>query len=84
MDNIKAYVVELNWVKTGYVPSFKEYMEVACASSTVALIYYYSYVFMSPKISVETLDYMDSNPDIIHWSNFILRLMDDLKTYQVR
>lgn len=84
MDNVKAYVVELNWVKSGYVPSFKEYMEVVCASSIVALIYYYAYMFMSPKISIETLDYMDSNPDIIHWSNIILRLINDLSTYKVR
>ncbi|KAL5703228.1 hypothetical protein ACHQM5_028345 [Ranunculus cassubicifolius] len=78
--NFKAYMLELKWFKTGYKQSLNEYLNNAAPSSTSPLLYLSSYVFISPDISTDILDYIDNTPNIIHWSAYILRLVDDLGT----
>ncbi|KAL5720573.1 hypothetical protein ACHQM5_013234 [Ranunculus cassubicifolius] len=76
----QTYMVELIWFKTGYMPSFKEYMDQAAISVTAPILYLLAYVLTSPKISIETLDYILSYPDVIRLSTSVIRLLDDLAT----
>lgn len=57
-------------------------MDIADAASTTPLLYLSSYVFMSPNITTEMLDYIDNTPNIIHWSAYIMRLLNDLETWR--
>ncbi|KAL5720568.1 hypothetical protein ACHQM5_013231 [Ranunculus cassubicifolius] len=76
----QTYMVELIWFKTGYMPSFKEYLDHAAISVTGPILYLLAYVLISPKISIETLDYIVSYPDVIRLSTTVFRLLDDLAT----
>ncbi|KAL5720569.1 hypothetical protein ACHQM5_013231 [Ranunculus cassubicifolius] len=79
----QTYMVELIWFKTGYMPSFKEYLDHAAISVTGPILYLLAYVLISPKISIETLDYIVSYPDVIRLSTTVFRLLDDLATSKV-
>ncbi|KAL5723563.1 hypothetical protein ACHQM5_006948 [Ranunculus cassubicifolius] len=80
LEVFQVYMIQLKWFKTGYKQSLKEYMDIADATSTAPILYISSYVFMSPNIATYILDYIDNTPDIIHWSAYILRMLDDLGT----
>lgn len=58
-------------------------MDNADAASTTPMLYLSSYVFMSPNITTKMLDYIDNTPNIIHWSAYIMRLLNDLGTWRV-
>nr|QWD59173.1 terpene synthase 4 [Aconitum carmichaelii] len=79
-NQCKSYLVESKWFHTGYKPTLDEYLENAWVSITGPMINLHAYVFMTPNITKEALDYLDSSPDLIYWSSMILRLTDDLAT----
>ncbi|KAL5713790.1 hypothetical protein ACHQM5_015836 [Ranunculus cassubicifolius] len=76
----KSYMIELTWFKTGYKPSLKEYMENGAVSGLGPMLQMFIYVLTCPKISAETLEYIDNFPDLIRLSSIMYRLEDDLGT----
>ncbi|KAK9092209.1 hypothetical protein Syun_027120 [Stephania yunnanensis] len=79
-DLCKAYLVEAKWYHSGYIPKFKEYVNLASISIAGYVILYYSYFFLKSGITNEALSYLDSNPNLPRSSSMIVRLLDDFVT----
>ncbi|KAL5699312.1 hypothetical protein ACHQM5_030234 [Ranunculus cassubicifolius] len=80
VSQLRSYLLELKWFKSGYKPALREYLNNACISAAMFMIHLHIYVFMVSEIRQEALDYINDYPDIIHWASMILRLADDLGT----
>ncbi|KAK9084957.1 hypothetical protein Sjap_025368 [Stephania japonica] len=76
----KRYLVEARWYHTKYTPSLEEYLENGFISITVPLLLLHTYVLLEEDISIETLEYLTTYPEIVRWSSMIVRLSDDLGT----
>ncbi|MBA0799679.1 hypothetical protein Gohar_010181, partial [Gossypium harknessii] len=75
----KSYLVEAKWYYSGYIPTFKEYIDNAWISISGPVIL--SHVFFSSNITKkECLEYWKDDSDLIYGSSMILRLADDLGT----
>ncbi|KAK9092202.1 hypothetical protein Syun_027113 [Stephania yunnanensis] len=79
-DLCKAYLVEAKWYHSGYIPKFKEYVNLASISIAGYVILYYSYFFLKSGITDEALSYLDSYPNLPRSSSMIVRLLDDFVT----
>ncbi|XP_068667821.1 (-)-alpha-terpineol synthase-like [Aristolochia californica] len=79
-DITEAFLREARWFNSGYVPSFEEYIETACISSSGALILTHTYVLLDLKIKDEELQFLQSYPDTLRSSSMIFRLCNDLAT----
>ncbi|KAK9130420.1 hypothetical protein Sjap_010907 [Stephania japonica] len=80
IDLCKAYLVEAKWYHSGYVPKFKEYVNLACISIAGNVILYYSYFFLKSGITKKALSYLESYPNLPRSSSMIVRLLDDFVT----
>nr|QLI42524.1 myrcene synthase [Nigella sativa] len=80
LDLCKAYLLEAQWFHTGYKPTLDEYLDNAWVSIGGYLAYFQCYVLMSPNITQDVVDYLESYPNFIRWSCLILRLNDDMGT----
>ncbi|TYG52592.1 hypothetical protein ES288_D09G040400v1 [Gossypium darwinii] len=75
----KSYLVEAKWYYSGYIPTFKEYIDNAWISISAPVIL--SHVFFSSNITKkECLEYWKDDSNLIYGSSMILRLADDLGT----
>ncbi|XP_077250101.1 alpha-terpineol synthase, chloroplastic-like [Tasmannia lanceolata] len=79
-DLCKAYLVEAKWYYNGYVPTLDEYLNNGWISISGSVIVSHGYIAAKPKITKETLECIDNYPNLLRWSNMILRLCDDLGT----
>ncbi|XP_068644979.1 (-)-alpha-terpineol synthase-like [Aristolochia californica] len=75
-----AFLKEARWFHSGYIPSFEEYIENACISSSGALILIHAYVLLDLVIEEEELQFLQSYPDLIRGPSLIFRLCNDLAT----
>ncbi|MBA0766868.1 hypothetical protein Gotri_015867 [Gossypium trilobum] len=75
----KSYLVEAKWYYSGYIPTFKEYIDNAWISISAPVIL--SHVFFSSNITKkECLEYWKDDSNLIYGCSMILRLADDLGT----
>ncbi|KAH1091896.1 hypothetical protein J1N35_019153 [Gossypium stocksii] len=75
----KSYLVEAKWYYSGYIPTFKEYIDNAWISISAPVIL--SHVFFSSNVTKnECLEYWKDDSNLIYCSSMILRLADDLGT----
>nr|QBK56507.1 d-limonene synthase [Citrus japonica] len=77
---VQAYLVEAKWYHSKYTPKLEEYLENGLVSITGPLIITISYLSGTNPIIKKELEFLESNPDIVHWSSKIFRLQDDLGT----
>ncbi|RHN75612.1 putative geranyl diphosphate diphosphatase [Medicago truncatula] len=80
MDMFDAYLEEAKWFNSGYVPSFKTYLDngVISVGSCMALVH--STFLIGDGLSKETISMMKQYPRLFSCSGEILRLWDDLGT----
>ncbi|XP_002274445.2 valencene synthase [Vitis vinifera] len=81
-NQVRAYFAEAKWLHEEHVPAFEEYMRVALASSGYCLLATTSFVGMGEIATKEAFDWVTSDPKIMSSSNFITRLMDDIKSHK--
>ncbi|KAF8377148.1 hypothetical protein HHK36_030521 [Tetracentron sinense] len=79
-DLCKAYLVEAMWYYTGYRPSLEEYMNNAWISIMGNVIHVHAYFFLGIKITKEALECLMDYPNLVRWSNLVVRFADDLGT----
>ena len=82
-DLCKAYLVEARWYHTKYMPTFKEYLDIAEVSISVPLMLTHISFVMNVCSTEEVIQSMDKIKNLIHYSSLILRLADDLGTSSV-
>ncbi|KAF9617721.1 hypothetical protein IFM89_038221 [Coptis chinensis] len=80
VNQCKSYLLESKWFHTGYKATLGEYLENGCVSITAPMLDFHLYISMTPTITKEELEYIQSYPDLIHWGSMALRLIDDLGT----
>ncbi|KAK7324762.1 hypothetical protein VNO77_28593 [Canavalia gladiata] len=80
IDIFEAFLKEAKWFNSGYIPSFREYLEngVTSAGSHMALVH--ATFLIGDGFSKETISMMKLNPRLFSCSGEILRLWDDLGT----
>ncbi|KAL6311280.1 hypothetical protein AAG906_013230 [Vitis piasezkii] len=81
-NQVRAYFAEAKWLHEEHRPTIEEYMRVAVVSSGYYLIATTSLVGMGERATKEAFDWMTSDPKIMSSSNFIARLMDDIKSHK--
>lgn len=84
VDLVRAYNKEVKWREEGYIPAtVKEHLEVSARSGACHLLSCASFVGMGDIATKETFDWVQSMPKIVKALCIILRLSDDLKSYEV-
>ncbi|KAL6315912.1 hypothetical protein AAG906_013260 [Vitis piasezkii] len=81
-NQVRAYFAEAKWLHEEHVPTFEEYMRVALVSSGYCMLATTSFVGMGEIATNEAFDWVTSDPKIMSSSNFIARLMDDIKSHK--
>ncbi|PWA41220.1 camphene synthase [Artemisia annua] len=79
-DLCKAYLVEARWYHTKYMPTFKEYLDIAEVSISVPLMLTHNSFVMNVCSTEEVIQSMDKIKNIIRYSALITRLANDLGT----
>ncbi|KAK8475934.1 hypothetical protein V6N12_000047 [Hibiscus sabdariffa] len=80
VDLLRSYMLEARWYHSGYTPTFEEYMENAWISIAGPLVASQASLFVTNKINEKELEFLESYPELLHWSSVIFRLQDDLGT----
>ncbi|GAU17057.1 hypothetical protein TSUD_105560 [Trifolium subterraneum] len=80
IDIFEAFLEEAKWFNSGYVPSFKTYLDngVISAGSCMALMH--TFFLIGDGLSNENITMMKTYPRLFSCSGEILRLWDDLGT----
>ncbi|KAL6316177.1 hypothetical protein AAG906_016007 [Vitis piasezkii] len=81
-NQVRAYFAEAKWLHEEHVPTFEEYMHVALVSCGYCMLATMSFVGMGEIATKEVFDWVTSNPKILSSSNFIIRLIDDIKSHK--
>nr|GEY50362.1 camphene synthase [Tanacetum cinerariifolium] len=77
-DLCNAYLVEARRYHTKYMPTFKEYLDIAEVSVAVPILLTYASFVMNVCSTEEVIQSMDIIKNLIHYSSLLLRLADDL------
>ncbi|KAL4193783.1 hypothetical protein AMTRI_Chr06g178600 [Amborella trichopoda] len=79
-DLCHAYLVEAQWVRRGYVPTLDEYLRTSAITGGTYMALFHSLCLVGDKVTRESNETIDQNPNIVWCSAVILRLWDDLGT----
>ncbi|KAH9751671.1 TPS27 [Citrus sinensis] len=77
---IQAYLVEAKWYHSKYTPTLGEFLENGLVSIAGPIVTISAYLSGTNPIIEKELEFLESNPDLVHWSCKIFRLQDDLGT----
>ncbi|KAK9214408.1 hypothetical protein WN944_006400 [Citrus x changshan-huyou] len=77
---IQAYLVEAKWYHSKYTPTLGEFLENGLVSIAGPIVTMSAYLSGTNPIIQKELEFLESNPDLVHWSCKIFRLQDDLGT----
>ncbi|KAJ9560413.1 hypothetical protein OSB04_005573 [Centaurea solstitialis] len=78
----RGYLEEAEWTKSGYVPSFQEYMKNGLITSTYGLMSKTSLIGMGDIVTEDSLIWFQSHPKTLQSAKLIGRLQDDVMSYQ--
>lgn len=78
-----TYLQEAKWYHEGYKPNLTEYLHHAVVSISAHLMLLDSYLFTTPSISEEAIDYINNLPNLLHCGATVIRLSNDLATSSV-
>ena len=81
---VRAYFEEAKWFHQGYVPTMKEYMQVASVTAGYKMLATTSFVFMGELAAKEAFDWVSNDPLIVQAASVIARLMNDIVGHKVR
>ncbi|KAF6153774.1 hypothetical protein GIB67_001007 [Kingdonia uniflora] len=79
---VKAYFAEAKWCKEQYVPTTKEYLDVALVSCNYITLTIASLFGLGDNVTKESFDWLEETPQILTASLVICRLMDDIKSHK--
>ncbi|KAL6646707.1 hypothetical protein ACP70R_015401 [Stipagrostis hirtigluma subsp. patula] len=83
VDWVRAYNTEAKWREERYVPAtVEEHLELSVRTGACHLLSCASFVGMGNVATKESFDWVCSMPKIVHSLSVILRLRDDLKSYE--
>ena len=74
---------EAEWRATGHVPTFNEYIKNACASSGMGIINLIPLLLMGELLPNNILEQIHSPSKIQELSELTVRLIDDLRDFEV-
>ncbi|KAE8723056.1 Myrcene synthase [Hibiscus syriacus] len=80
VDLLRSYMLEARWYHSRYTPSFEEYMENAWISITGPLVATQASLFVTNKINKKELEFLQSYPELLHWSSDELKRGDVAKS----
>uniref|UniRef100_A0A0A9DV46 Stc1 n=1 Tax=Arundo donax TaxID=35708 RepID=A0A0A9DV46_ARUDO len=82
IDWVRAYNTEVIWRDERYIPAtIEEHLRLSVRSGACHLLSCASFVGMEDIATKESFDWVSSMPKIVHSLCIILRLLDDLKSY---
>ncbi|KAK9265402.1 hypothetical protein L1049_007423 [Liquidambar formosana] len=79
-DFCKALFVEAKWYNKGYTPSLQEYLSNGWISSSGPVLSLHAFLAVTNHVTEETVDFLDTNQDLVYCSSLIIRLCNDLGT----
>ncbi|KAF6143062.1 hypothetical protein GIB67_041130 [Kingdonia uniflora] len=79
---VRAYFAEAKWCKERYVPTTKEYLDVAMVSSNYITLTVASLLCLGDNVTKEAFDWLAEMPKILTASLVICRVMDDIKSHK--
>ena len=82
-NQARAYFTEAKWLDEERIPTTEEYMDVALVSAGYIALATTSLVGMGDIATIEAFDWLSKGPKIMSSSNFIARVMDDIKSHKV-
>ncbi|KAL4291032.1 hypothetical protein GQ457_14G010580 [Hibiscus cannabinus] len=82
VDLLRSYMLEARWYHSGYTQTFEEYMENAWISITGPLVVTQASLFVTNKINEKELEFLESYPELLHWSSDELKRGDVAKSIQ--
>ena len=80
---MESYLQEAEWIATGHVPTFNEYIKNACASSAQCIIKLTPLLLMGELLPNNILEQIHSPSKIQELSKLTIRLTDDLRDFEV-
>ncbi|KAF6171115.1 hypothetical protein GIB67_043096 [Kingdonia uniflora] len=75
-----SMLVEAKWCKTGYTPSLQEYLDNGWLSSSGSVILVHAFFAINQNITIDALENLESDKELLYYSSMILRLCNDLAT----
>lgn len=79
---VEAYLQEAEWIATGDVPTFREYIKNALASSGMCILNFFPVLLMGQLLPNNILEQIHSPSKIQELSEFTARLIDDLIDFE--
>lgn len=79
---LESYLQEAEWIATGYVPTFNEYIKNALASSGMCIVNLIPLLLMGQLLPNNILEQIHSPSKIQELSELTIRLIDDLRDFQ--
>jgi hypothetical protein len=84
IDLVRAYNKEVKWREEGYVPAtVEEHLQFSSRSGACHLLSCASFIGMTDIATKEAFDWVSNVPKLVKMLCIILRLSDDLKSYEV-
>ena len=80
---LESYLQEGEWIATAHVPTFNEYIKNACASSGMCILNLFPLLLMGQLLPNNVLEQIYSPSKMQELSEFTVRLIDDLKDFDV-
>nr|BAH03282.1 +limonene synthase [Toona sinensis] len=74
------YLMEAKWFSNGYMPTYKEYMDIAWFSVGGPVMIVHSYCAIANPATKENMEFFQEYYDIIRLCSTILRFKDDMGT----
>lgn len=79
---LESYLQEAEWIATGYVPTFNEYIKNAGTSSAMCIINLIPLLLMGQPLPNNILQQIHSPSKIQELSELTIRLIDDIRDFE--
>lgn len=81
---IQAYLEEAQWCNDGYVPTLEEHLKVSLLSCGYIFVTVASFVGMGEEVTKEAFDWIKTHPKFLMDSSLISRLINDIRSNEVK
>jgi len=83
-DLVRGFNMEVKMLQEGYIPkSVEEHLKVSLRTGGCPILSCASFVGMHDIATKDFFDWISSVPKMVHAFSVILRLVDDLRSYEV-
>jgi len=82
-DLCNAFLVEAKWFASGHLPSTEEYLKNGLLSSGMPVVAMHIFYLLGQGINSESVQLLNSFPDLVSSMATVLRLSDDLGSSKV-